>query len=375
MSEPLKYMYSANFFERLCPVLKTVIPEFEERKFVYSVFDREWPDLELKQRTRQITRALKQCLPTEYSKAIEMVISISALLRESEREQSYPFIFLPEYIELYGLNHFNLSMKAIEESTRLVSAEFAIRPFILRYPRETMTHMLAWSRHPEPSVRRLSSEGCRPRLPWAVGLPDFKKDPSPILPILENLKNDPSEYVRRSVANNLNDIAKDHPELVLQIARKWKGMGPETDWIIKHGCRTLLKRGNADVLNLHGFNPKSKASVKEFKVPKKITIGDHLNFEFEFFSREKNSTLFRLEYAIDYRTSSGKISRKIFKITESTFEPYEPIHIRRKQSFRDLTTRKHFKGKHFLRILANGKEMAGNEFFVAQNCSPLTVLF
>jgi 3-methyladenine DNA glycosylase AlkC len=364
MSEPLKYMYNVSFFERLCPVLKTVIPEFEERKFVYSVFDRQWPDLELKQRTRQVTRALNQCLPAEYPKAVEMVMSISNRLRETEKEQSYPFIFIPEYIELYGLNHFALSMKAIEESTKLVSAEFAIRPFLIHYPSETMKYMLAWSRHPDASVRRLSSEGCRPRLPWAVGLPEFKKDPSPILPILENLKNDPSEYVRRSVANNLNDIAKDNPEIALRIAREWKGSSDETDWIIKHGCRTLLKRGNIAVLTLHGFDPKAKASVKEFRVSKKVTIGDPLHFDFTFFSREKNSTLFRLEYVIDYKTSSGKTSRKIFKLTENTFEPYEPVYFQRKQSFRDLTTRKHFSGKHYIRILANGKELTGSEFFV-----------
>ena len=223
MSEPLKFMYNVQFFERLVPVLKEVIPRFEERKFVYSVFDTAWADLELKQRTRQVTRALHRTLPSEYPQAVEMVIAISNLLRTKEKAQSYPFIFLPEYIELYGMDHFSLSMKAIEESTKLVSAEFAIRPFIIRYPKETMATMLSWSKHPEASVRRLASEGCRPRLPWAMGLPDFKKDPGPILPILENLKNDSSEYVRRSVANNLNDIAKDHPDLALQIAKKWKG--------------------------------------------------------------------------------------------------------------------------------------------------------
>jgi len=365
MSEPLKYMYNVNFFERLYPVLKSVIPGFEERRFVYSVFDAEWPDLELKQRTRQITKALSKCLPTEYPKAVELVVSIASLLREKEKEQSYPFVFLPEYIELYGLNHFSLSMKALEESTKLVSAEFAIRPFIVHYPRETMKYMVAWSKHPDASVRRLSSEGCRPRLPWAMGLPDFKKDPAPILPILENLKADPSEYVRRSVANNLNDIAKDHPEIALQIARAWQGVSPETDWIIKHGCRTLLKRGHEAALNLNGFDPKAKASVKEFTLSGKVAIGDRLDFGFTFLSREKKSTRFRLEYALDYQTRSGKVSRKVFKLTENTFEPHEPIHILRKQSFKDLTTRKHFKGRHYLRILVNGKELAGREFLVA----------
>ncbi len=366
MSDLLKYMYNPQFFERLCPVLKAVIPQFEERKFVYSVFDTAWPDLELKQRTRQVTRALHKFLPPDFPKAIEMVISISDLLRRNkEKEQSYPFIFLPEYIELYGMDHFALSMKAIEESTKLVSAEFAIRPFIIRYPEETMRYMLSWSRHPEPAVRRLSSEGCRPRLPWAIGLPEFKKDPSPILPILENLKEDSSAYVRRSVANNLNDIAKDHPELAFRIAENWQGKSPSTDWIIKHGCRTLLKRGHEAILDLHGFNPRAKAQINELKTSGKVAIGNHLDFSFTFLNKEKRSTSFRLEYAIDYQTLSGKISRKIFKVTEKTFEASAPFHFKRRQSFKDFTTRKHFKGKHHLTIVANGKELASTEFFVS----------
>jgi len=150
----------------------------------------------------------------------------------------------------------------------------------------------------------------------------------------------------------------------LQIAREWQGISPETDWIIKHGCRTLLKRGHEAALSLNGFDPKAKASVKEFTLSGKIAIGDRFDFGFTFLSREKKSTRFRLEYAIDYQTRSGKVSRKIFKLTENTFEPHDPIHILRKQSFRDLTTRKHFKGRHYLRILANGKELAGSEFFV-----------
>lgn len=365
MSEPLKYMYNVEFFERLCPVLREVIPTFEERKFIYHVFDTTWPDLELKQRTRKVTLALSRCLPDDYSKAIDMVISISRLLRQKEREQQYPFIFLPDFIELYGLNDFSNSMKAIEETTKLVSAEFAIRPFIVRYPTETMKYMYAWSKHPEPSVRRLASEGCRPRLPWAIALTDFKKDPAPIIPILENLKSDPSEYVRRSVANNLNDIAKDHPEVALKIASAWKGRNAETDWIIKHGCRTLLKRGQTAALHLHGFNPDARATIKNLIAKEQVSIGNYLSFSFSFSHAEKRPTRFRLEYAIDYLTQSGKISRKIFMIKEDIFEPSVPVYFEKKQSFKDFTTRKHYKGKHCIRILSNGKALASREFFVS----------
>lgn len=357
-------MYNPQFFEKLCPVLKEVIPQFEERQFIYSVFDTTWPDLELKQRTRHVTKALRKFLPKEYPKAVEMVVAISNLLRKKETEQRYPYIFLPDFIELYGLEHFHLSMNAIEESTKLISAEFAIRPFLLRYPIETLNYMMKWSEHPEASVRRLSSEGCRPRLPWGMGIPALKKDPSLILPILENLKADPSDSVRRSVANNLNDIAKDHPEVALRIAKKWQGRTTATDWVIKHGCRTLLKKGDQSILTLHGFNPKAKGVVDKFQVTSEIKIGDYLDFNFSFLNKEKKATLFRLEYAIEYLTRSGKKSLKVFKITENTFAVSEPVYFKKRQSFKDFTTRKHFKGKHCIRILSNGKELANEEFFV-----------
>jgi 3-methyladenine DNA glycosylase AlkC len=364
MIEPLKYMYNVQFFEELCPVLKEVIPHFEERKFVYRVFDTSWPDLELKQRTRQVTKALRECLPTEFPKAVKMVVDISNLLRQKKQQQRYPYIFLPDYIELCGLDHLDLSMKALEESTQLISAEFAIRPFILRYPKETMQYMMKWSEHSQPSVRRLSSEGCRPRLPWGIGIPALKKDPSSILPILENLKEDVSEDVRRSVANNLNDIAKDHPDIALKLAKRWRGKCEKTDWIIRHGCRTLLKKGDQSILRIHGFDPAVKSEIVEFKLTGKVAIGDYLDFSFAFANREIKATRFRLEYAIDYITRSGTQSIKVFKITENIFSPSELIHFKRKQSFKDLTTRKHFKGKHRMRLLVNGKELANAEFFV-----------
>ncbi|MFZ6014175.1 MAG: DNA alkylation repair protein [Bacteroidota bacterium] len=366
MAEPLKNMYNPQFFEKLCPVLCKSIPGFDCRDFIFRIFNNTWPDLELKQRVRQIAQVLHHFLPADFGQASRVIIRLAQNLRQADtKEQGFALIFLADYIEVYGLDHVDESLQAIEEITKLVSAEFAIRPLIARYQEKVMKQMLAWSKHPDANVRRLSSEGCRPRLPWAIGLPAFKNDPSEILPILENLKEDPSEYVRRSVANNLNDIAKDHPELVLKIAKQWQGKNTNTDWIIKHGCRTLLKKGHKQALGLHGFDPNHRASVKELSLLKnKVKIGDYLNFGFNFVSKEKSAVNFRLEYAIDFITSTGKISRKIFKIAEDTFEPGETVAIKRKQSFKDFTTRKHFKGKHFLTILANGKKVAAAEFMV-----------
>jgi 3-methyladenine DNA glycosylase AlkC len=295
-----------------------------------------------------------------------VLIQLAGALRNSATpEQGFATIFIPDYIQVYGLEFPHESMDALEKITDLVSAEFAIRPFIIRYPEKTMKRMLVWSKHKSENVRRLSSEGCRPRLPWAMGLPEFKRDPGLILPILENLKADPSEYVRRSVANNLNDIAKDNPELVLQIAKKWKGKNAETDQIIKHACRTLLKSGNIQALALHGYDHKTKATIDRLSIEKKkIKVGEVLNFGFRFVSKEKTTSRFRLEYVIDYVTASGKTSRKVFKISEDEFKPDLPVQISRKQSFKNLTTRKHFKGKHLISILVNGRQLASLGFMV-----------
>jgi 3-methyladenine DNA glycosylase AlkC len=366
MAEPLKNMFNPAFFEKLCPVMRQTIPGFDCRDFIYRVFNNAWPELELKERVRHIAITLHHFLPDDFKTASAILVNLSKALQHANAQvQGFELIFIPEYIQLFGMDHVAESLPALEQITQLVSAEFAIRPFLLGYPERTMKQMLLWSKHPDANVRRLSSEGCRPRLPWAMAVPALKKNPHPILPILENLRADPSEYVRRSVANNLNDIAKDHPDLVLKVAARWQGKNPDTDKIIKHGCRTLLKKGDENALTLHGFNSKSKASVDSLSLSKKkIKIGDDLHFQFGFINREKRSTSFRLEYAIDYLTSTGKTSRKIFKITENNFTPGRTISIQRKQSFKNFTTRKHFKGPHFLSILANGKKLAAKEFMV-----------
>jgi 3-methyladenine DNA glycosylase AlkC len=367
MAEPLKNMYNPAFFEKLCPVLSDSIPNFDCRRFIHHVFNNKWPDLELKERVNHIAVALHNFLPKEFPKAAELLVTLSQKLKkDAQSEQGFAVIFIPDYIQIYGLDYPSESLLALEEITKLVSAEFAIRPFLLRYPEQTLAAMLKWSKHPEANVRRLSSEGCRPRLPWAMGVPFLKKDPTKILAILKNLKSDPSEYVRRSVANNLNDIAKDHALLVLKIASEWQGKNANTDWIIRHGCRTLLKRGNQEALSLHGFNPKSKSKIEDLTLSKsKVKIGEVLNFDFKFVNQEKKSAFFRLEYAIDYLTSTGKISQKVFKVTENNFPPGEIIPIKRKQSFQNFTTRKHFRGKHTISILSNGKKLASKEFMVS----------
>lgn len=359
MAEPLKNLYNPLFFEALCPALHQHVPAFNKKRFLHNVFDTEWPDLELKQRVRKVTVALNQFMPDDFPEAASIITRLSNAIRSTEGVKiSFAYIFLPDYIELYGQNHVDESIAALEEITQLVSAEFAIRPFILQNQKETMERMKKWSLHNSHHVRRLSSEGCRPRLPWAVALPAFKEDPSIIIPILENLKKDNSEFVRKSVANNLNDIAKDHPDLVLEIAARWKGLSKETDWILKHGSRTLLKNGYTDALNFHGFNPKLKSAVHKLTISRQVKIGKSASFSFELLNQENKTKMYRLEYAITFITASGKSSRKVFKICEKSISPKSKVAITRNHRFTDFTTRKHFPGKHALEVIVNGVSKA-----------------
>jgi 3-methyladenine DNA glycosylase AlkC len=226
-----------------------------------------------------------------------------------------------------------------------------------------LQQMYQWSLHENHHVRRLASEGSRPRLPWAIALTELKRNPKPILPLLENLKNDASEYVRRSVANNLNDIAKDNPDIVIQIAKQWKGKNKETEAIIKHGCRTLLKQGNSDILKFFGLTDNPKVELLNFKVETKaICVGENVEFSFSILNNDEKTQFIRLEYAIYYLRKNGQLSKKVFKISERLLNPSEIIKIRRRQSFKIITTRQFYIGQQKLSIIVNGKEREIDKF-------------
>ena len=175
MAELLKNMYNPEFFETICPVFREHIPGFDCKRFVHLVFDNRWPDLELKDRVRHITRALRHFLPEDFQVSSKMIVDISVAFRGKKFANNFALIFLPDYIEVYGIAHPAQSFCALEEITQLISAEFAIRPFLAKYPELSMKQMLTWSKHISPAVRRLSSEGCRPRLPWAPVIPFLTK--------------------------------------------------------------------------------------------------------------------------------------------------------------------------------------------------------
>ncbi|MCD7973096.1 MAG: DNA alkylation repair protein [Candidatus Azobacteroides sp.] len=360
-----KDLYTKEFYRFIGGLLADIYPAFSVEFFIKKIFHPSFSNMEYKERMRHTTLTIHSFLPESFKEAAELLIKLTEELQKRELgENNSPYMFIPDYIEVYGLDHYQISIHALEKITQFISCEFAVRPFIIKYDGTMIEQMIRWSKHPHPMVRRLASEGTRPRLPWAMAFSNFKKDPTPILPVLENLKNDPDECVRRSVANNLNDISKDHPELIIEIARNWHGNSKETDKIIKHACRTLLKKGNPEILKLYNLNDNA-VEVQNIVVQEKtVLLGNELCFSFEVENKEDKEQLIRIEYAIYFLKSNGKLSPKVFKISERTFTPSEKRTITRKHSFKPITTRTFYEGKHKVAVIVNGKESLIEDFLL-----------
>ena len=355
MPEPLKNLYNKTFIHALSDQVKKEYKPFDTKGFASSVFNTRWKDEELKQRMRHITESLRLFLPENYKQALAILKPVSKNFTGLEP------MFFPDYVETYGLEDFKESIIALEEFTRYSSSEFAVRPFILNHEKRMMAQMKKWSHSNNHHVRRLASEGCRPRLPWAMSLPKYKNDPAPIFAILLNMLDDESEYVRRSVANNLNDISKDHPDTIITFAKNHLGQSGNTDKLLKHACRTLLKKGDAKTLKLFGYPEPKHVCIKQLNIQTSTRIGDVLKFSFSLKSNNKKLGRIRIEYAIDFMKSNGKQSRKVFKISESAINEHLKDVVK-KHSFKIISTRKYYPGNHGVAIIINGQQMAYGDF-------------
>lgn len=355
MAERLKdIFFTQSSINKFADTFQRFYSDFDKKKFINLMFDEAFETKELKEKMRHTTQCLYETLPKSYQEALAI------LLKAAPHVKGFEALSLPDYVASYGMKNWELSLSALVHFTKYSSSELAIRQFLAKEPEKVMAYMKEWADEKNPSVRRLASEGCRPRLPWAMALPKFKKDPSAILPILEKLKNDDSEDVRRSVANNLNDISKDHPDVVLDICERWYGQSKKTDEIVKHACRSMLKAGNRRALAIFGYSGPASTRVDNLKINKDtIHIGDDLFFSFDLSLNEKSKV--RLEYAVFFVKAKGQLSKKVFKITESNYD-CGTYQISRKHSFEDMSTRKHFAGKHHISIIVNGAEMAKVSF-------------
>jgi 3-methyladenine DNA glycosylase AlkC len=362
----LKDLFNEESVGALAEAMQGASPGFEPEAFAAEVFDDAWPDRELKERMWHITQVLHRHLPSDYAVALDLLRRALPALEG----QGFVKMVFPDYVEQYGLDDWETSMAALETFTQEASAEFAIRPFIVRYPQRTLAQMLEWAHHPHPDVRRLASEGCRPRLPWGIALPELQADPSPILPILDQLKLDASESVRRSVANNLNDISKDNADVTLAVLNRWHAeqgdaASEELQWVTRHALRTLLKQGHPAALELLGYPSQAAIAVHNVSAePQQIRIGDQVTLAFDIESTGDRPQKLMIDYVVHHMRANGQLSPKVFKLTQRTIQPGEVLHIEKRHSMAPVTTRRYYPGRHALEPKINGRVFDQVEFYV-----------
>jgi len=334
----------------------------EYPKFNVSEYEKEvltnWESLELKARIMRMAVSLNSRLPNNYLDSLKIIENVSPHIKGGLEH-----LFIPEYISLFGLNYFDESMQALAKVTEGSSSEFAVRPFIEKDQQKAFNYLLKWTKNDNEHIRRLASEGCRPLLPWASKLVNLVENPAPIFKILENLKEDKSKYVQKSVANNINDISKHHPELIYELCKKWGSKNKTRFWILKHGLRTLLKRGDEKALKFIGVNPNVQINIANLQISEKsYSIGSAIHFDFIAVLQGDANQPVRMEYAVDYVKSNRKRSNKVFQIGTKNMVSGKKLHIRKKHSLKNMTTRKHCAGTHTLNIIANGKPCAAIDF-------------
>ncbi|MDO9367541.1 MAG: DNA alkylation repair protein [Sphingopyxis sp.] len=317
--------------------------------------------LSVMERVRHIADALHGAIPGEYPAGLEIVRAIAPRLNHG-----FQAMAVTEYVARYGLDDVDRSMEALADITRYGTAEFAIRPFLAQDAGRTLAIMADWTGSKDEHVRRLASEGARPRLPWASRVPALKADPTLAAPILETLKADPSLYVRKSVANHLNDIAKDRPDWLLDRLATWPQDNPHTAWIIRHALRTLIKQGEPRALALIGVGHGAAISLRRFGIePPVVRLGERISITAELASDAPAAQRLVVDYRIHYARPGGKTAPKVFKLKTFELAAGDVVTLGLSQTIRDFSTRRHHPGRHRIELIVNGQTMAEDAFEIA----------
>ncbi len=360
----LKDMLDRRLVEQIAQRIATVHPPFPQDEFVAAI-DGQLSALELKARTKLIAENLRQFLPSDYVQALHILLAILDAERGFEKIDNAGLRLqaIPTFVERYGLDHPTESLAAMPIITRVSSCEFAIRPFILRYPAETFACLKLWAHAEDEHTRRLVSEGSRPRLPWAPQLTQFIADPTPTLELLEMLKDDESLYVRRSVANHLNDISKDHPEIALERLASWQlDAGAGRRWLIKHALRGLLKQGDRRALAILGYGL-AQVELRGLKLESTtLQFGEALRFSFELRSGSDRAQKLMVDYVLHFVKANGKTAPKVFKLKTLNLPAGESARIEKAQPIRPISSRRYYPGQQRLEIQVNGQILGGVDF-------------
>lgn len=356
--------------EKIATEIAQVYPSFDQSEFVGAVMAR-FPDLELKARIAWIAECLKRYLPQDYRDAVGILRKALPAPNNPERtdDDFGDFIYAP-YADFVAKNgctraYLDLSLNALYEITQRFSVEDAIRYFINAFPTETLKELLRWTTDPHYHVRRLCSEGTRPKLPWAQKINIPVTAP---LAILDNLFADRTRFVTRSVANHINDIAKIDAELALNTLARWQAaqtQAPaEMDYIIRHALRTLIKDGHPQAMQLLGVSPLASVDVSQFVVPPQVAMNGALEFSLQITAQEAMDVI--VDYILYFQNKAGKLSgRKVFKLKKLALAKGETLTLAKRHPLREnMTTRKLFRGQHEIEIQINGKSYGKQTFHI-----------
>lgn len=345
--------------------IKQVFIVFEKETFVQEV-GLELAQLSIGDRTQLIKRKLHFFLPKEYPAAVEILVRSLMPAPAQGNPGASHFILWPltMYVSDYGKGHLELSMQALYEMTKRFTSEFGIRALLDQHPEESWLYLEKWVKDGNAQVRRLVSEGTRPRLPWAGRLKNFGKDKKRMLSLLQSLAMDENEVVRRSVANHLNDIAKEDPELVVATLSQWQENNPELSIkLVKHALRSLIKEGDSKALALLGVAHGVVPNVKSFKLKERvIRLGEHLEMETELEFEASHVKDHVVDYIVYYLKANGSHQPKVFKFKNIQLMDTHSFVLKKKHLLQHFTTRVHYPGKHFVSLQINGVELEKLEF-------------
>lgn len=363
--EPFKNLFNEKSVNHIASSIKKAYQPFPSSAFVKKVLP-QIKDEELKGRVRVISKILHDFLP-EFPEAAKILAATIQSKRNPNGLSGFSAWPLTQYVEDFGLSHWKESMAALKSITTVMSAEFAIRPFLIQQKDETLDLLMQWASDPNVHVRRLCSEGSRPLLPWGQRLKEVQKKPELTIPILRKLKCDPELYVRKSVANHLNDIAKDHPKIVIKELQAWLKQDPQNkniQWIVKHASRSLIKNGNKDALSLLGVKPASAEKIKLEITPSEVKMGGHIEIMFSAVAKREEKWL--VDYIVHHQKSNGSLSPKVFKWTIKNVEKGQ-ISLIKKHGFKKITTRKYYPGEHHIEIQLNGSPVIKKKFHLKKS--------
>lgn len=368
--EPFKNNMSPELVACIAAHVERHVGGFDRQAFESSILA-ELPRLELKQRGQLIADHLHRVLPTDLISRNEIILAMlhpdddARMERQSDREGVCGWAMLPlcAVVGQHGLADFEGSLLLLKEMTKRFSSEFDVRYFLRADQARALKIMSDWVYDPSRHVRRLVSEGTRPRLPWGMRLPALISDPAPILPLLEALRDDEDEYVRRSVANNLNDIAKDHADLVASLAGQWlRGADRQRERLLRHACRTLIKQGHPSALEVFGFQPPQMELLRLVLETNTVSLGSALVFSADIRSTSKKAQPLVVDYVMHLLKANGTRSTKVFKWKNLTLAAGETAHLKRSHPIRPITTRRYHNGEQAISLRVNGKDLGWVEF-------------